>query len=301
MRPWRSGCSTRCLRGHNVAGMDSLVSTAWLAEHLGDVDLLVLDASSHLPAAGRDAAAEFAAGHVPGARFLDLASFKDAASPVPNALPTGDQTAQRLAKLGYRSGQRIVIYDDSAVKTSARAWFALRRIGVEPLALLDGGLGKWRAEHRPLDRGNAAVDPEGPSPLRASETRVRTKAQMLGNIASGAEQVLDARDTERFSGDTADTVHDLPGGHIPGSRNLFFRDLYNADGTFKPTDQLRKAFAAAGIDLDRPIVATCGSGVTASVLLFALHRLGIEDAALYDGSWSEWGADPGTPKATGSA
>lgn len=281
--------------------MDSLISTAWLADHLGDGDLLILDATSHLPATGRDAAAEFAAGHIPGARFLDLASLKDAASPVPNALPTGDQVSKRLAKLGYRPGQRIVIYDDSDVKTSARAWFALRRAGVGPLALLDGGLGKWRAEGRELTTSAAEEDDARPQDLTTSETRVRTKAQMLSNIASGAEQVVDARDADRFSAATVDTRHNLPGGHIPGSRNLFFRDLYNADGTFKGEDRLREAFASAGLDLERPIVTTCGSGVTASVLLFALHRLGIDDASLYDGSWSEWGADPETPKASGTA
>ena len=281
--------------------MDSLISTAWLADHLGDADLLILDASSHLPAAARDAAAEFAAGHIPGARFLDLASFKDADSPVPNALPTGEQIAERLAQLGYRPGQRIVIYDDSDVKTSARAWFALRRAGVGPLALLDGGLGKWRAEAHDLEQGEAGPAPAHAQHLAASNTRVRTKAQMLSNIAGGAEQVIDARDAERFTGATIDTKHNLPGGHIPGSRHLFFRDLYNTDGTFKGNHQLSDAFAGAKVDLDRPIVTTCGSGVTASVLLFALHRLGIEDGALYDGSWSEWGADPHTPKATGAA
>lgn len=281
--------------------MDSLISTAWLADHLGDADLLILDASSHLAAAGRDAAAEFAEGHIPGARFLDLSSFKDAASPVPNALPDGEQVAERLASLGYRPGQRIVIYDDSDVKTSARAWFALRRAGVGPLTLLDGGLGKWRAEGRPLESGDTPASAGWPQHLAASDARVRTKTQMLRNIASGAEQVVDARDADRFSGATADTKHDLPGGHIPGSRHLFFRDLYNSDGTLKDSDRLRDAFARANVDLDRPIVTTCGSGVTASVLLFALHRLGVEDSALYDGSWSEWGADPATPKATGAA
>lgn len=281
--------------------MDSLISTTWLAEHLGDADLLILDASSHLPAVGRDAAAEFGAGHIPGAKFLNLASFRDDASPVPNALPTGAMVAERLASLGWAPGQRIVIYDDSDVKTSARAWFALRRADVGPLALLDGGLGKWRAEGRALETGGTVTDPMATQQRTTSDTRVRTKAQVLGNIASGAEQVIDARDAGRFTGETVDTVHDLPGGHIPGSRNLFFRDLYNADGTFKSSDQLRDTFASAGVDLERPIVTSCGSGVTASVLLFALHRLGIEDGALYDGSWSEWGADPETPKATGPA
>lgn len=281
--------------------MDTLVSTRWLASHLGDADLLILDATSHLPAAERDAPAEFAAAHIPGARFLDLASFKNAASPVPNALPSGEQVSERLAQLGYRLGDRIVIYDDSDVKTSARAWFALRRAGIGPLALLDGGMGKWRAEGRALETGKAHLEPDRPQHLVINDTRVRTKEQMLRNISSGAEQVVDARDADRFSAATADTTHDLPGGHIPGSRHLHFRDVYNADGTFKSNDQLRDAFGDAGIRLDRPIVTTCGSGVTASILLFALHRLGVEDAALYDGSWSEWGADPNMPKASGVA
>lgn len=280
--------------------MDSLVSTQWLADHLGNSDFLILDASSHLPAAGRDARAEFEEGHVPGARFLDLASFKDAASPVPNALPTGELMSERLAQLGYRHGQSVVIYDDSDVKTSARAWFALRRAGIVG-AILDGGLGKWSAERRPLQKGAARTDAERPSPLDTDEARVRTKAQMRDNIGTGEEQVIDARDAARFSGETSDAVHGLPGGHIPGSRNLFFRDLYQPDGTFKPESELREAFACAGVDLARPIVTTCGSGVTASVLLFALHRLGVEEAALYDGSWSEWGADLDTPKETGPA
>ena len=280
--------------------MDSLVSTERLTEDLGDADLLILDASSHLPAAARDAQAEFENGHIPGARHLDLASFKDANSPVPNALPTADQMRERLGSLGWTQGKRIVIYDDSDVKTSARAWFALRRAGVES-AVLDGGLGKWKAEGRALERGSADVEPDSPRPLRTDESRVRSKADMLANIVSHREQVIDARDAERFTAASADTKHNLPGGHIPGSRHLWFRDLYDPDGTFKTEGELRRAFERAGVDLSRPIVTTCGSGVTASVLLFALHRLGVDDAALYDGSWSEWGADPATPKETGPA
>lgn len=280
--------------------MDSLVSTEWLAARIGDSGFLVLDATMHLPGAGRDARGEFAGGHIPGAHHLDLASFKDAASPVPNALPTGAQIAARLASMGWAPGMQIVIYDDSEIKTSARAWFALRCAGIDS-ALLDGGLNKWRAEGRPLDREDAGATPSQAGPLSTSESRVRTKAQMLANIASAAEQVVDARNAERFSGATADTVHNLPGGHIPGSRHLFFGDVYNPDGTFKPANRLRAVFERAGIDLARPIVTTCGSGVTASILLFALQQIGIEDAALYDGSWSEWGADPRMPKETGPA
>lgn len=279
--------------------MEGLVSTGWLADRLGDSDLLILDASAHLPAVGREAGAEFASGHIPGARFLDLASLKNAASPVPNALPSGAQVADRLASLGYEPDQRIVIYDDSAVKTSARAWFALRRAGVGSLAILDGGLGKWTAEGRELERGESPCAPSAKRDFGHDDSPVRTKMDMLANLATGAEQVVDARDADRFSGETVDTVHNLPGGHIPGARNLFFRDLYDPDGTFKSPSELCSAFEHAGIDLDRPIVTSCGSGVTASVLLLALHLIGLDDAALYDGSWSEWGADPATPKQVG--
>jgi thiosulfate/3-mercaptopyruvate sulfurtransferase len=281
--------------------MDSLVSTEWLARANGDDSLVVLDATAHATDPGRDARAEFLAGHIPGARFLNLASLKDTGSSVPNALPMHDQVATRLAALGVRPGERVVLYDDSAVKTSARAWFILRMNGLAEIAILDGGIAKWKAEGRPLERGEAACDGCDPDILAADWSRVRSKDAVLANIATRAEQVIDARDAGRFTGETADAVHGLSGGHIPGARNLFFRDLFNPDGTFRPDDQLRAAFARAGIDLSRPIVTSCGSGVTASVLLFALHRLGIDDAALYDGSWSEWGADPATPKETGAA
>lgn len=281
--------------------MDSLVTTDWLARELGAPDLNVIDATSHLPAAGRDAREEYAAAHVPGALFLDLASFKDAGSPVPNALPTAEQFAARMAALGIAPGDRVVIYDDSAVKTSSRAWFILRMNGMRHIAILDGGLAKWKAEARPTEAGAATSPGAAPTRTDADWSRVRSKADMLANIDRCAEQVIDARDAGRFTAETSDAVHGLAGGHIPGARNLFFRDLFDADGTFRSNDELRAAFERAGIDLARPIVTSCGSGVTASVLLFALHRIGVDDAALYDGSWSEWGADPATPKETGAA
>ncbi len=281
--------------------MDSLVSTEWLAGALGARDLKVLDASWHLPATGRDAAAEFAAEHIPGARFLDLAQLADRTAPLPNTLPTGAQFAERMAALGVTAGDRVVLYDDSAVKTAARAWFVLRLHGFRSVAILDGGLGKWRAEARALESGSTTSQRVEPTGVRADASRVRDKAEMLANLGSRHEQVIDARDTGRFTGEIADTIHNLPGGHIPGARNLPFAELYCPDGTFKPEVELREAFANAGVDLSRPIVTSCGSGVTASVLLFALDRLGVKDAALYDGSWSEWGADPATPKETGAA
>ena len=281
--------------------MDSLVSTEWLAGELGVSDLKVIDASAHLPAKNRDPRAEFAAAHIPGALFLDLGSLKDAGSPVPNALPTAAQFAERMAKLGIGRDDRIVIYDDSDVKTSSRAWLILRMNGLRNVALLDGGIAKWKAEGRPLERGEAFGESIAAQEAQSDWRNVRSKAEVIANIETRAEQVIDARDAGRFTGETEDTVHNLPGGHIPGARNLFFGDLFAADGTFKPEGDLRTAFERAGVDLSRPIVTSCGSGVTASVLLFALHLLGIDDAALYDGSWSEWGADPATPKETGVA
>jgi thiosulfate/3-mercaptopyruvate sulfurtransferase len=280
--------------------MDSLVSTDWLAQHLGDPGLAVLDASSHLPDAKRDARAEFAAAHIPGARFHSQATLIDTESPVPAAVPTGAQFAERMQALGVGNGGRLVIYDDSAVKTSARAWFIARMNGAREVAILDGGLGKWRAEGRPLESGEPEVG-RGDFTASSGLGAVRYKSDMLVNLGSQREQVIDARGRARFSGEEADFRPDIAAGHIPGSRSLPYNLLFQHDGTFCRPANLKRAFEQEGVDLNKPVVTTCGGGVTAAVLLFALHLLGKDDVALYDGSWSEWGADPATPKEQGAA
>lgn len=279
--------------------MDSLVSTDWLAGELGSGDLRVVDASYHLPAAGRDAASEFAAAHIPGAVFMDLGNVVDGAAPIENTIPPPGDFARLMQALGIGSDCRIVVYDDSEIKTSARAWFLFTHFGAEQVAILDGGLGKWSAEGRPLASGQEATLPQ-PFGAKPASNRLRTKADLLCNLESKSEQILDARGGPRFTGEEAETRPGIASGHIPGSLNLPYKQMFAPDGTYKDPGSLRGAFSEAGIDLSRPVVTTCGSGVTACVLAFAMHLLGKDDHALYDGSWTEWGADPDTPKAVGA-
>lgn len=276
--------------------MDKLVSTDWLAARLGADDLTILDASMHLPDSGRDARAEYEAGHIPGARFLDLATFIDTESDVPKALPTAEQFAARMSELGIAPRSRIVIYDDSAIRSAARAWFVLSHFGQDKVAILDGGLAKWRDEGREIESGVIEHAPREWG-MPQSHREVRSKADMLANLGSGAEQVIDARDAARFAGEEGSGS----AGHIPGARNLHFARLLEADGTYKSPDAIRAEFVAAGVDPASPIVTSCNSGVTAAVLLFGLEMIGQEGGALYDGSWMEWGSDPDSPKESGSA
>ena len=276
--------------------MDDLVSTAWLAQQLGASDLVILDASLFMPADGRDPDAEFEAGHIPGARRFDIEALSDPADPAPHMLPGAAAFGAAMAALGVGRDDRIVVYDDSPLRSATRAWFMLRHYGAERVAILDGGLRKWRSESRPLETGRAA-------PRRArfdavARGEIVSKAMLAGGVGS---PVLDARSRERFDGSAPDPRTGVAPGHVPGARNLPYGDLYRADGTLKSNEDLAAAFAMAGVDPHSPFVATCGSGVTATSLLFAARRLGGRDARLYDGSWSEYGADPATPKAKGPA
>lgn len=280
--------------------MDSLVTTDWLAAEMGASDLRIVDASYHLASAGRDALAEYEGGHIPGAVFMDLADLVDKNAPVENTLPGAEKFASRMQALGLGDGSRIVLYDNSDIRSSARAWFMLRLFGAHNVALLDGGMAKWLAEGRPLETGRKTLRHRHFTAW-SDKARLRDKDQVLANIGSSAEQVLDARGGARFRGEEPDPRPAIAAGHIPGARNLPFGEMFNPDGTWKQPAALRAAFEAAGVDLSRPVVTSCGSGVTACVLAFGMHLIGKDDVALYDGSWTEWGADPALPKAMGAA
>ena len=277
--------------------MDALVSTDWLAGELGAADLAIVDATLFMPGERRDAQAEFESAHVPGARFLDIEAVSDRSSMVPHMLPNAADFSAAMGELGIGRNDRIIIYDNSPLRSAARGWFMLRHFGAGQVAVLDGGLQKWRAEGHPVESG-----PARPRAVRfaAAERRgeVISKAELLH--ATGLP-ILDARGKARFDGSEADPRPNVAPGHIPGARNLPFAALYREDGTFRPPEELRALFAAAGIDPALPFVATCGSGVTANSLIFAAHLLGGQGGRLYDGSWSEWGADPATPKQLGPA
>lgn len=281
--------------------MESLVSTDWLAARIGQKGLAIVDASSHLPTANRDARADYEAGHIPGTAFLDLDTLTDPDSPVPAAVPTGEILARRLADLGIDPAGDIVLYDDSDIHSACRAWFILTICGVPNVAVLDGGLAKWKAEGRALEQGCLACNAMAPAALAADTAKLRFKADVLANITSRAEQLLDARGAGRFTGEVPEVRPGMPSGHIPGAVNLPYTELYEADGTFKSAADLRALFASRGVDLARPVITTCGGGTTAACISFALGLLGKEDVALYDGSWSEWAVDPDLPKATGAA
>src|SRR5215213_7327996 len=276
--------------------MDPLVSTEWLAQHLGEPDLAIVDSSWHMPATGRSGRDEFLAAHIQGARFLDIDKLSDRSNPAPHMLPSADEFGAAMERLGIGRSDRIVVYDNSPLRTAARGWFMLRHFGARDVAILDGGLQKWLAEGRPTEAGEARRE-RGDFNAR-QQPGIVSKEQILTGMTT---PLLDARGKPRFEGSEADPRPGVAAGHIPGARNLPFASLYNDDGTFKGRENLRRLFMNAGVNPESPFVASCGSGVTANSLIFAAHLLGNDAARLYDGSWGEWGADLATPKAMGPA
>ena len=280
--------------------MELLVSTEWLAAEIGASDLRVVDATWFMPDAGRNAQAEYEGGHIPSALFMDIEELADANSSLPNTLPPPEKFDSRMQSLGLGDGSRIVVYDDSPFKSATRAWWMLTLFGAHDVAILDGGIAKWKAEGRPLETGKPTLRHRHFTVWK-DDKAVRSKADMLANLHSKAASVVDARGAGRFTGEEAELRPGMASGHIPGSRNLPFAQLFNADGTWKRGDELSQAYADAGVDLSKPMITTCGSGMTAAVVLFGARMTGKTDVSLYDGSWSEWGLDKDTPKAQGAA
>ena len=281
--------------------MNILVSTDWLEKELGKPDLRIVDASLFLPGTPRDGRAEYEAAHIPGATFLDLPTLADADDPRPGMLPRDDFMTERCRALGINRDSRVIVYDNSPTHSAARGWWMMRLYGVgASAAILDGGLIKWVAEGRPTESGWPVV-PRGDAIARRDGAQVADIDDLLANLDSGTAQVLDARGAARFTGEEKEPRPGMASGHIPGSRNIPSATIFRADNSMKTGEELRALFDAAGTDFSRPIITSCGSGVTAAILLAGLELLGKTDVTLYDGSWSEWGLDPATPKATGPA
>lgn len=274
---------------------DALVSTDWLAQHLGAPDVKIADATYFLPSSGRNAREKYQEAHIPGAVFFDIDDIADPDSPLPHMLPPASRFSARVRKLGLGDGVRIVLYDRNAFSASARAWWMFRTFGHSDVAVLDGGLRKWLSEGYPLS-DDRVVPAERHFTARQNNLLVRNLDQVRANLMARREQLVDARSSGRFAGTEADPRAGLRQGHIPGSANLPFLDLINAkSGALLPAELLRTRFELAGIDLAKPVVTTCGSGVTAATVALALNQLGHGDVSVYDGSWCEWGGRPDTP------
>ena len=276
----------------------TLVSTQWLAAHLKDPDLRVLDASWYLPGSKRDPFAEYQAAHIPGARFFDLDDVSDHRSDLPHMVPPVEKFMSRMRAIGVGDGHQIVVYDGSGLFSAPRVWWLFKLMGQMDIAVLDGGFPKWQAEGHPVE--------DLPPILRDRHMMVRRQNQMVKDVTQvsaasklGNSEIVDARSPGRFYGKDPEPRPGLRAGHIPGSKNVFYKDLLKADDTMKSPDEMRQVFLEAGVDLDKPVITSCGSGVTAAILSLGLTRMGKTDHSLYDGSWTEWGMFPTLPIATG--
>ena len=271
-----------------------LVTPEWLAQNLGRRDVRVVDGSWHMPQLKRDARAEFVEAHVPGAVFFDIDAIADPRTSLPHMLPRAAEFSRSVGRLGIGDRDRVIVYDSRGVVSAARVWWTFRAFGHDAVAVLDGGLPRWRAEGRPVESGSAAPKPRRFT-ARLRRSLVRDLAGMRRNLTTRKAQVLDARSRGRFAGTEPEPRAGLRAGHIPRSLNLPYDELYQKDGTLLPPDALRQKFEASGLDLDKPVVTSCGSGITASVLALGLYAIGRPDVAVYDGSWTEWGGDGDTP------
>ncbi|WP_028957005.1 3-mercaptopyruvate sulfurtransferase [Sulfitobacter sp. 20_GPM-1509m] len=278
----------------------TLVSTEWLAKHIKDPDLRILDASWYLPDAKRDPKAEYEAAHIPGARFFDIDDISDARSDLPHMAPPVEKFMSRMRAMGVGDGHQVVVYDGAGIMSAPRVWWLFRLMGHENVAVLDGGFPKWQAEGRAVEDMPPVVKDRHLT-VRFQNHLVRDVTQVSQASKLGDAQIVDARSAARFRGDAPEPREGLRAGHIPGSRNVPFNTLLNDDNTLKSPADSRAVFEAAGIDLSRPMITTCGSGITASVLALALERIGVDAWSLYDGSWAEWGMFPTVPVATGDA
>ena len=278
----------------------TLVSTDWLAAHMKDPDLRVLDGTMFMAAEGRDGRAEYEAGHIPGARFFDIDEISDARSALPHMAPPVEKFMSKLRAMGVGDGHQVVVYDAKGLFSAARVWWLFRLMGQENIAVLDGGFPKWQAEGRAIE--------DMPPVIRDRHMTVRRQNHMVKDVTQvsaaaklGDYEILDARAAARYRGEAPEPREGLRSGHIPGSKNVPYTSLLNEDMTMKDPDDLRAILAAAGVDMTKPVITSCGSGVTAAVINLALERIGKTDHALYDGSWTEWGAFPTLPVATGEA
>jgi len=272
-----------------------LIETEELQKELNAPDLVVVDGSWHMPSEERNAYEEYLDEHIPGAVFFDIDEISDTSNPLPHMLPSPEKFSSRMRSLGIGDGARVVVYDSKGLFSAARVWWTFRVMGVQDVYVLNGGLPKWKAEGRPTD--------DGPPPLRTARhftarrhmELVSEASDILSHLKDGSVQIVDARSPDRFAGSSPEPREGLRSGHIPGAHNVPYRTLINEDGTLKTREELEAAFKDAGVDVHKPVVASCGSGITAAVLALALATVGNRRAAVYDGSWTEWGANPDLP------